>query len=60
MAENIELDDFVAGLGEDADEEAADEEAADDETSFSFQRQEEEQEGGGARRATARSRPLNF
>ena len=37
MAEDIELDDFVAGLGEDADEEAADEEAADEETSFSFQ-----------------------
>ena len=58
MAENIELDDFVAGLGEDADEEAADEEAADDETSLSFQRQEEEQEGGGARIAPLRRENL--
>ena len=42
MAGNIELDDFVAGVDEAADEEAADAEAVDDETSFSLQRQEEE------------------
>ena len=58
MAADIELDDFVAGLGEDADEEAADAEAADDETSFSLQRQEQEQEGGGARIAPLRRENL--
>ena len=45
MAEDIELDDYVADiLGEDADEEVADEE-----TSFSFQPIDTEQAGGGDR-----------
>ena len=35
MAEDIELDEFLAGLGDDLDEDAADEEAADEETGFS-------------------------
>ena len=58
MAENMELDDFATGLGEDADEEGADEEAADEETSFFLQPIEPEQAGGGARIAPLRRENL--
>ena len=59
MAGNIELDDFVVGIEEEADdEEAADAEAVDDETSFSLQSIEPEQAGGGARIAPLRQENL--
>ena len=46
MAADIELDDFVGGLEDDADEEIADEEAADEETSFSFQPIDAQEQAG--------------